>query len=136
MYIKVYSDAAEQPQTQQCSAGVLIIVNHKQYPVKRLLNATNNHEAEFQACELALKTLQQQLTKAEQHTAIVNYYTDSKIVADSIQKNYAKHYQEYVDCIQQLQQSFSIFFVNWIPDRDNQGAHQLALQALHRSERK
>ncbi|USS87512.1 ribonuclease HI family protein [Fructilactobacillus hinvesii] len=136
MYIKVYSDAAEQPRTKQCSAGILMIVNHQQIQIKQLLTATDNHSAEFQACELALQTLVHRLSDTEQKNAVVNYYTDSKIVAESLQKNYAKHYQTFVDRIEQLQQVFAFFFVNWIPDHENQGAHQLALQALHQAERK
>ncbi|USS92713.1 ribonuclease HI family protein [Fructilactobacillus ixorae] len=136
MYIKLYSDAAERPQTQTSSAGILMIVNHKQYQIKSLLAATDNHEAEFQACLLAFTTLTAKLTRAELATTVVNYYTDSKIVSDSLHKNYAKHYQRYVDQIHQLQAPFSLVFVNWIPEQQNKGAHQLALQALHHSERK
>ena len=59
------------------------------------------------------------------------FYIYSKLVADSIGKSYAKHYPELIDTLMALIDRYKIILTTWIPDRENQGAHKLALQAIH-----
>ena len=41
-----------------------------------------------------------------------------------------EHYQQYVDQIIALEQPYSLVLHQWLPDRQNKGAHHLAQQAL------
>ncbi|ETO40650.1 Ribonuclease HI [Fructilactobacillus florum 8D] len=131
MYFKLYSDGAYQPRNQQGAGGVIIVSQHQQKQLKTSFIATSNHTAEFQACIFAFTSLKQKLTTSERSSAIVTYYTDSRLVAESITKQYAKHYQPQVDQIIALQTEFKLVFNNWLPDSHNHGAHELAQQALH-----
>ncbi|WP_143444934.1 reverse transcriptase-like protein, partial [Lentilactobacillus parabuchneri] len=74
----------------------------------------------------------QQLIKLQINPAeLIFFYTDSKIVVDSLNKQYAKHFEDDVDTLLALQSKFTTVVNTWIPDSQNMGAHTLALQALH-----
>ena len=124
---KLYTDAATMNNSGNSSCGILIVHNSEQYQEKLKLNSKDNHEAEFEACLLGFKAISPLTNK----DSIIVYYTDSKIVHESLEKQYAKHYQEYVDHILEEQSKYSMVINNWIPDTKNEGAHNLATQALH-----
>jgi len=65
------------------------------------------------------------------HRKLSFFNTDSKIVSDSLNKQYAKHFEKYVDELLDLQGKFDTVVNTWIPDSQNMGAHTLAIQALH-----
>lgn len=73
----------------------------------------------------------QQLPKYARPNETIFFFTDSKIVDQSLATNYAKHFQTYVDQINAIQDQFPLVVSQWLPERMNQGAHNLALQALH-----
>ncbi|TPR40255.1 ribonuclease HI family protein [Apilactobacillus micheneri] len=124
---KLYTDAATMNKSGDSSGGILIIHDKNQRQIKTKLNAKNNHSAEFEACLIGFKKIKE---IAKQSETII-YYTDSKIVYESLEKRYAKHYQPQLDKILLLQDSFSLVINNWISDKKNEGAHNLAQQALH-----
>ncbi|EHO51096.1 ribonuclease HI family protein [Lentilactobacillus kisonensis] len=125
---KVYSDAAVNQQNHRSAIGVLLVHDGKQMQFKNTITATNNHEAEFiAAIEAFQKLIQLKADPAE----IIFYHTDSKIVIDSLNKEYAKHFQPEVNQLLALQSKFATVINTWIPDHKNHGAHYLALQALH-----
>lgn len=124
---KLYTDAATMNNSGNSSCGILIVHDSEQYQEKLKLNSKDNHEAEFEACLLGFKAISPLTNK----DSIIVYYTDSKIVHESLEKQYAKHYQEYVDHILEEQSKYSMVINNWIPDTKNEGAHNLATQALH-----
>lgn len=124
---KLYTDAATMNNSGNSSCGILIVHDSEQYQEKLKLNSKDNHEAEFEACLLGFKAISPLTNK----DSIIVYYTDSKIVHESLEKQYAKHYQEYVDYILEEQSKYSMVINNWIPDTKNEGAHNLATQALH-----
>ncbi|CAI2663728.1 Putative ribonuclease H [Apilactobacillus apinorum] len=124
---KLYTDAATMNNSGNSSCGILIVHENQQYQYKLKLESKNNHEAEFEACLLGFK----QLEKLIKSDDIVVYYTDSKIVHESLEKQYAKHFQDYVDKILNEQSKYSLVINNWIEDTKNEGAHNLATQALH-----
>ncbi|ANZ58185.1 hypothetical protein BGL34_01330 [Fructilactobacillus lindneri] len=131
MFYKLYSDAAVNPINLKSSAGVLIINKHQQTQLKTILKANDNHTAEFMGCIFAFKSLINEINDNELQHVIVTYYTDSKILADSLNKKYAKKYQIYVNEIIKIENKFQQVFINWIPESQNKGAHMLAQQALH-----
>lgn len=131
MYYKLYSDAAKYPNSDKTGIGVLLIDNHKQIQVKFNTKATDNHEAEFKACIKALKYLKSKLNQHDFNQVVLTFFSDSKILVDSLNKRYAKHYQKYVNQILELESECSLVFNNWIPESENNGAHHLAIQALH-----
>ncbi|KID41773.1 ribonuclease HI family protein [Fructilactobacillus fructivorans] len=132
---KLYSDAAIKPQSHQCGIGILIVHKQEQLQIKKQCKAKDNHVGEFKACIEALKDLQHHLRHSGKipRNVTVLYYTDSSILSDSINKQYAKHYQKYIDQIIELESHFAFVLTKWIPDNQNMGAHELAFQALHSS---
>ncbi|UDM32723.1 ribonuclease HI family protein [Lentilactobacillus laojiaonis] len=125
--IKLYTDAAVNKNFKTSSAGIIIIKNKQQYQFKFKLNTLDNHLAEFEAAILGFKTL---INNFDTNNEIIMFFTDSKIIKDSLNKQYAKHYQPQVDELIKLNRSFNTVITNWIPEKLNQGAHNLAIQGL------
>ncbi|ALI33777.1 ribonuclease HI family protein [Weissella cibaria] len=128
MLIKLYADAATQGNPGPSGAGIVIVRDGTQSQQYEYLGDMTNHEAEFAATILAFEHL---ATLADAGDTVM-FYTDSKLVADSIGKSYAKRYPAQIDRLMTLIDRYPIVLTTWIPDRQNQGAHQLALQAIHK----
>jgi ribonuclease HI len=59
-------------------------------------------------------------------------YTDSKVVAQTIDKNYTNNpdFRKYLEEIQELLPYFTLLIVQWIPESQNKGADHLARQGV------
>ncbi|MDF7626884.1 ribonuclease HI family protein [Lactobacillaceae bacterium L1_55_11] len=126
--LNLYVDAARKAETGQSTAGCVVIEAHQQRQLKAALPKTqDNHEAEFRAAYWALD----QLGGADP----LHLYFDSQIVVDALNKHYAKHYQDQVDAIDRLLADRPLVLVSWVPEKNNQGAHHLAQQALKKTDR-
>ncbi|MCH5461430.1 ribonuclease HI family protein [Lactobacillus sp. LC28-10] len=126
----LYTDAATNNVTNHSAAGILIVHNGVQQQLRAGLPDSDNHLAEFHAALAGFDALLQ-LVNGTAQSLTVQYFTDSKIVADSVEKRYAKHYQELVDQLLAKQAQFNLVITQWVPEKQNQGAHHLAQQALH-----
>ncbi|WP_054758505.1 ribonuclease HI family protein [Secundilactobacillus collinoides] len=115
----LYTDAATDNNTTLSAAGILILHNGRQTQLKAPLPNGNNHQAEFHAAITGFEELLK-IAGDDAPDNTVLYYTDSKIVADSVAKQYAKHYQPLVDALMALQAHFSVVVTNWIPEKQNQ----------------
>lgn len=128
--IKIYIDAATN-QTKEMSAGGMIIIKDKQQlQLRQPLNAKTNNEAEFEMLACALDYCS---THNFQHQTLF-IYTDSKIVIDSIKKQYAKddRFKPHLEKILTNMKEFDLLFIEWIEEKDNKGADNLARQALQK----
>ena len=122
--LTLYVDAAREPNTGLSAAGAVLIQQKRQQQFKSpLFESLDNHAAEFQALIWALKQL-------PPNTDILTIYSDSKLLVEALHKQYAKHYQPEVDDILALLASRTLVLSQWLPEKDNLGAHNLALQAL------
>ncbi|CAH1853449.1 ribonuclease HI family protein [Convivina praedatoris] len=129
MLIKIHFDAARQPSTGHSAAGCLLIINGQQEQLKVPLPLTNdNHQAEFLAAIWALSNL-----PTGKHQ--LHLYSDSKLLVDALNKNYAKHYQIYVDRLHTILAAYPLVLIDWVSEKQNQGPHHLALQALKNADR-
>lgn len=122
--IKLYTDAATK--NEQAGLGILIVHNEHQYQLKQKTTAKNNHQAEFKA---AIAGFAEVISRFPTETLF--FYSDSKIVIDSLEKNYSRSFAEELAQLNTLRTEFSLIIDQWIPDNQNKGAHNLALQALH-----
>ncbi|KRK94484.1 ribonuclease HI family protein [Levilactobacillus acidifarinae] len=129
----LYTDAATQPQSGLSAGGILLIHNHQQTQHGVTLTATTNHLAEFEVATIAFTQLAHDLGAACATTTVL-FYTDSQIVSQSLDKRYAKHYQAQVDALLAAQRPFQLVLTQWVPEKQNMGAHTLANQALHARE--
>ena len=123
--IKLYTDAAFK--NGKSAAGILIVKDGRQIQQKFALNEKDNHAAEFAAAARGFE----QIKKIAREDEAIFFYTDSKIVFDSLNKHYSKSYQEQLNSLEEIVRTFSLMIPNQISDKENRGAHELALQALH-----
>lgn len=130
----LYTDAATDADTQQSAAGILIVHDGSQTQLKASLPDGDNHHAEFYAALAGFDALIELLNHATDDIS-VRHFTDSKILADSIEKKYAKHYQPLVNDLLSKHDHFAMVITQWVPEKQNQGAHNLAQQALRQHRR-
>jgi ribonuclease HI len=125
--IKLYTDAATKGSRGKTGLGVLVIVDHQQFPISQSILEATNHEGEFAAAIAGFSYLKDHFAANE----TILYYTDSRLVSDALGKKYSKNYQLQYERLAQLVDYFQMVVTYWIPEKQNQGAHQLANQALH-----
>ncbi|RRG17838.1 reverse transcriptase-like protein [Weissella viridescens] len=126
MIYHLYFDAATRGQNGPSAAGVIIVAAHSQTPFKTTLADMSNHAAEFAAASFALNCV----APLAEPTDTLMLHSDSKIVIDSLTKGYAKNFMADVTHINQQLDQYRNVILEWIPEKQNQGAHQLANQAL------
>lgn len=127
--IKIYTDAAVKGNPGDAGIGLLIITDKDQHQLAiPLKEQFNNHQAEFIAIIHGL----QWLIDNDYNQQFVFCYTDSQIVAQSIEKKYAKDsvFSELLNNILNLMSMFKFISIEWIPESKNKGADNLAKQAL------
>lgn len=122
--VKLYTDAATNK--THSAAGILVIADQKQYQFKQKITASNNHQAEFEAAILGFEYLSRNFPNAQN----IFFHSDSKIVIDSLDKRYSKSFAPELAKLLTLHEKFPLVIDQWIPDKQNTGAHSLALQAL------
>ena len=130
--LKLYTDGATKGNPGPTGIGVLVTGLPHQIQHHAALPPMSNHEAEF-AAAIAGFTL---LRDAGLTTASVAFYSDSKLVVQAIEKRYAKHYPRLTADLLALIDQFPLVLPNWLPDRQNRGAHMLAQQGLRQAEAK
>lgn len=134
--IRLYTDAAVNGDLGQAGIGLLFIANkkQKQYSIPLEGKDWNNHLAEFHALAQAL----QLLVDKKKTNEMTFGYTDSRVLSDAIEKSYVKNkdFNKYLQKILKLMQKFDYISIQWIPDRENKGADNLARQALQTAKTK
>lgn len=130
--LKIYTDAATLGNPGPTGLGVLIVNNQQQIQLKQSLTLATNHEGEFKAAIMGFKYLVDHYSAAE----TVLFYTDSRLVSDAIGKNHSKTFTDQLDSLTNYLDYFTLVVTQWVPEKQNQGAHQLANQALRKLEDK
>lgn len=90
------------------------------------LGVLTNHEAEFGAFLHALNYC------LEKRYLQVSFRTDSQLVERAVEKRYVKNqtYDHYLQKALVLIDRFDLFFLKWIPDKQNRNADELAKKAI------
>lgn len=129
--IKLYTDASTKNNPGLSGVGIVILTESRYEQLSiPLEKEMSNHEAEFEALIHGLDFLIEHLLINE----TLMMYTDSKILASAIKKNYVKNdiFRGYLTRIQEKLKHFPLFFIHWIPESQNKGADNLARQALQK----
>lgn len=129
--IRIYTDAAVKGNPGPVGIGIVIVKDNEQIQLSLPLEQPlNNHQAEFQAVILGLNYL----IEKNWINQLTFCYTDSQIVAQSIEKEYAKdiYFQKSLQEITTLMQDFTYISIEWLPESQNKGADNLARQALQK----
>lgn len=130
--IRMYLDAAVKGDPGPAGIGILIVTENQQIQLAHPLeNNWDNHQAEFQAVIYGLSWLIEHGYVDE----LTFCYTDSQIVSQSIEKEYAKDslFQKYLEHILALMTHFPYINIEWIPQAQNKGADNLARQGLQKA---
>lgn len=130
MIIKVYSDAACQQNPGPTGLGAVVLYQGKQVQLTGNNPWMDNHEGEFAAAIMVFKYLKKKFARQDS----ILFYTDSRLLSDSVSKNYSKHYALQLNALLDLMDYFQLVVTQWIPDQKNHGAHHLANEALHQLE--
>lgn len=126
--ITVYTDGASSGNPGPSGAGIYIKYNDTYKAYHFPLGTMSNHEAEFMAIIHALT-----ICKNEYSDEILAFRTDSKLVVETIEKDYTKNkmFIPFLKQIRELTEHFPYFFIKWIPHKENFHADQLARKAIH-----
>ena len=127
--IRVRTDAAVNGNPGKVGIGIEILYEKQQFLFKESSDQLmDNHQAELWAIYRALIILQEK----EWHHDVIFLNSDSKFAMMAIEKNYTKQvaYQEILKKVQEERKKFPRLFLEWIPEKENRGADQLARQAL------
>lgn len=127
--IRVRTDAAVNGNPGKVGIGIEILYEKQQFLFKENADQLmDNHQAELWAIYRALIILQEK----DWHHEVVFLNSDSKFAMMAIEKNYTKQvaYQEILKKVQEERKKIPQLFLEWIPEKDNRGADQLARQAL------
>lgn len=128
--IEVYIDGASAGNPGLSGAGIFIRGNgiNEKYSIP--LGNMSNHEAEFHAFIKALEIC------LANNYPVVSFRTDSELINRAVEKEFAKNRQfaPLLESALQLSKKFELFFMKWIPSRENKVADELARQAIRKNE--
>lgn len=122
--LEIYIDGASAGNPGPSGIGIFIKGEGHQLKIKEAIGITDNHTAEFLALIRALKEAK------KLNSTFLSVRSDSKIVVSSIEKRYAKHYDELLQQALEIIDDFELFFIKWIPDEQNKAADALARAAI------
>ncbi|MDO4902997.1 MAG: ribonuclease HI family protein [Limosilactobacillus sp.] len=124
--IKIYTDAATKGNPGPTGLGVLILADKNQIQLTDTLAMADNHQGEFAAAEFGFDYLRSHYPDEQ----TILFYTDSRLLSDAVGKNYAKHYKDELERLSAKMDHFPTVVTQWVPEKENTGAHHLANQAL------
>ncbi|OBW55963.1 ribonuclease HI [Solibacillus silvestris] len=124
--LEVYIDGASAGNPGPSGIGIFIKGEGQHVKISEPIGNTNNHQAEFTAL---LRGLEEALKIG---SSFVSVRSDSKIVVSSIDKAYVKNedFKPYLEQALSLIKQFDLFFIKWIPEKDNKAADVLAREAI------
>src|SRR5688500_10811441 len=124
--IEVYVDGASAGDPGISGAGVFIKGHGSAEQYSLPLGIMTNHEAEYHAL---IKGMEICIEKGYQ---IVSFRTDSQLVDRAIEKQYVKNssFAPLLERVLDLSKQFELFFIKWIPSKENKVADQLARNAI------
>ena len=129
--IKAYIDAATKGNPGPSGGGIMLTGENIYIQESFPLLVISNHQAEFATFCRLLDFLQE--SKYTDQTIMV--YTDSKILAQTVDKNYTNNadFKKYLEDIQEKLKFFPMLILQWIPESKNKGADNLARQGLQKA---
>ncbi|MFK2824156.1 ribonuclease HI family protein [Bacillus sp. B190/17] len=125
---EVYTDGASTGSPGLAGAGIFIKDGSHVSQHSIPLGVKDTHEAEFIAVIKALEVLK------DMGAATVSLRSDSQTVVQAIEKEYIHKdlYKPLLADILALSKEFPLFFVKWIPSKENR-ADDLARQAIRKN---
>lgn len=126
---EVYVDGASAGNPGPSGAGIFIKGNGTVWRYSIPLGVMTNHEAEYHALIKAMEKCHEMGCK------VVSFRTDSELVNRAIEKEFVKNkaYAPLLEEALSLAKNFDLFFMKWIPGKDNRTADELARLAVRKN---
>ncbi|KPG71673.1 ribonuclease HI family protein [Enterococcus sp. RIT-PI-f] len=126
--LKIYLDASTKGNPGPSGGGIMLVGDQIYEQLSFPLAQGSNHQAEFAVMAQALTFVLER--KLHQQTCM--FFTDSKIVAQTIDKDYTNNpdFKDYLQQIHLLLDQYALAIIQWIPESQNKGADHLARQGL------
>jgi ribonuclease HI len=127
--IEIYIDGASAGNPGPSGAGIFIKGNGVLEKYSIPLGTMSNHEAEFYAFIKALEIC------IQNGYEMVSFRTDSELVNRAVEKEFVKN-KQYAPLLEKalgLSKQFQLFFMKWIPSRENKQADELARAAIRKN---
>ena len=127
--LEVYVDGASAGDPGLSGAGVFIKGHGTAEKYSFPLGSMTNHEAEYHAFIKGMEIC------IEKGYRVASFRTDSQLVERAIEKQFVKNkkYSDLLNRIIELSKQFDLFFVKWIPSKENKGADELARAAIFKN---
>ncbi|WP_273126064.1 reverse transcriptase-like protein [Bacillus weihaiensis] len=124
--IEVYVDGASAGDPGPSGAGIFIKGHGKAETYSFPLGLMSNHEAEYVALIKGMEIC------LEKGYSVASFRTDSQLVDRAVEKKYVKNqlFSPFLQRILELSVEFDLFFIKWIPSKENKVADQLARSAI------
>lgn len=124
--IELFTDGASAGNPGLSGIGIFFRGEGYHEQISEAIPATNNHIAEFTAFVRGLEEVQ------KRGATFVAAKSDAKIVVDAINKNYVKNpeYRPFLARALAIIETFDVFYIEWLPDRQNKAADTLARRAI------
>lgn len=129
--IKAFIDASTKGNPGPSGGGIVLLTSQEQKQYHFPLPTLTNHQAEF---EVFLHLLDM-LMENNQNEKTIMVYSDSKVLVSTVDKNYTRNldFKDYLSTIQRKLPHFPLLILQWIPEKQNKGADNLARQGLQKA---
>lgn len=126
--IELYTDAATRGNPGESAIGIFYKGDGHKVMLSKKIGVCSNHTAEFIALREGLKEV------IELKPDVLSIRVDSKIVFQAVDTMYVKRseFKEILFEIEALLSGVPLYFIKWIPDRENAAAHRLATEELRK----
>ena len=126
--IELYTDAATRGNPGESAIGIFYKGNGHKVMLSKKIGVCSNHTAEFIALREGLKEV------IELKPDVLSIRVDSKIVFQAVDTMYVKRpeFKELLEEITILLNEIPLYFIKWIPDKENAAAHRLATEELRK----
>lgn len=125
--LEVYTDGAASGDPGLSGAGIYIKQGKTAFEYSIPLGTLSNHEAEFWAIIKALEICRESFPNE-----ILSFRSDSKLAVDVIEKKFTKN-KKFLPLLEKIEQetaTFPLFFIKWIPEKQNKNADRLSRRAI------
>lgn len=126
--IELYTDAATRGNPGESAIGIFYKGDGHKVMLSKKIGVCSNHTAEFIALREGLKEV------IELKPDVLSIRVDSKIVFQAVDTMYVKRpeFKELLEEITILLNVIPLYFIKWIPDKENAAAHRLATEELRK----
>lgn len=126
--LELYTDAATRGNPGDSAIGIFYRGEGHSGSVSKKIGVYSNHEAEFIALVEGIREVM------PLNPQLLSIRVDSELVFKAVDRMYVKKpdYRVYLNEIEKYLEQVPLYFIKWIPEKENAAAHRLATEELRR----